>query len=114
MLNAWVGSTRRVTACSALPEIDRYCKNLFIGIISERLNQEKVLAFGEKFFDMVENMNFWGTLKIKKFQNMLIKVYEDEICSTSVWYHWKARSSQIIKSFEILIPDHSNDEIMHF
>ncbi len=51
------------------------------------------MAFGEKFFDMIENMHFWGTLKIKKFPNMSIKVYEDEVCSTSVWYHWKARSS---------------------
>ncbi len=63
---------------------------------------------------MVDNMNFGGTLKIKKFQNMSIKVYKGEIRSTSVWYHWKARPSQIIKSFEILIPEHSNDEIMQF
>ena len=52
-----------------------------------------VVTGGENFFDIIENMHFWGTLKIKKFRNMSIKVYEDEICSTSVWYHWKARSS---------------------
>ncbi len=45
---------------------------------------------------------------------MSIKVYEDEICSTSVWYHWKARLSWIINSFKILVSVHFNDEIMHF
>ena len=37
--------------------------------------------------DMDHLMYFWGTLKIKKFLNISIKVCEDEICSTSVWYH---------------------------
>jgi hypothetical protein len=37
--------------------------------------------------DMVHLMNFWGTLKIKKFLNIAIKVHEDEICITSAWYH---------------------------
>jgi hypothetical protein len=36
--------------------------------------------------DMDHLMNFWGTPKRKKFLNISIKVYEDEICSTSVWY----------------------------
>jgi hypothetical protein len=45
------------------------------------------------FFDIIDIMNFWGTLKIKKFQNMSVKVYEGEICCTSIWYHWKARPS---------------------
>jgi hypothetical protein len=36
--------------------------------------------------DMVHLMNFWGTLKMKKFVNISIKVCEDEIFSTSVWY----------------------------
>ena len=37
--------------------------------------------------DMAHLMNFWGTPKIKKFVNISIKVYKDEICSTSAWYH---------------------------
>ena len=36
--------------------------------------------------DMDHLMNFWGTPKMKKFLNISIKMYEDEICSTSVWY----------------------------
>ena len=37
--------------------------------------------------DMVHLMNFWGTLKMKKFVNISIKVYKDEIHRASVWYH---------------------------
>ncbi len=47
---------------------------------------------GEKFFD-IENIHFWGALKIKKFQNMSIKVHENEIFNGSVWHRWKARST---------------------
>jgi hypothetical protein len=39
-------------------------------------------------------------------------VHEDEICSISVWHRWKARSSYIINSFEILIPENFNDKIL--
>lgn len=59
-----------------------------IGILLYRY--EIVLAFGENLFDIIEDMHFWGTIKIKKFQNMSMKVHEDKICSTNVWYHGKA------------------------
>ena len=29
--------------------------------------ERKVGKEGENFFDIIENMHFWGTLKIKKF-----------------------------------------------
>ena len=74
----------------------------------------KVVKKGGFEPDMVNNIFFWGTPKIKKFVNNSIKVYEDEIYSTSAWYHQKARSSQIINTFEILIPVHFDDEILYF
>ncbi len=46
----------------------------------------KVFTRGGFVPDMVDNMHFWGTPKIKKFRNMSIKVYEDEIFSISVWH----------------------------
>lgn len=50
------------TACSALHEIG-FNRDIFImDVVCERLNYEKVLVFGEKFFDIIENMHFWGTL----------------------------------------------------
>ncbi len=55
--------------------------------------ERKVGKEGEIFFYIIENMHFWGTLKIKKFLNISIKVYEDEIFNRIVWYRWKARSS---------------------
>jgi hypothetical protein len=41
-----------------------------------------VMAFGENFSNMIDNMNFGGTLQIKHFLNIPIKVYADEIYST--------------------------------
>ena len=48
---------------------------------------ESVMKTGVLGPDMVHLMNFGGTPKIKKFLKISIKVYEDEICSTSVWHH---------------------------
>jgi len=45
------------------------------------------MASGVFGSDMVHLINFWGTLKIKKLLHIPIKVYKDEICSASVWYH---------------------------
>ena len=47
----------------------------------------KVVPIGGFEPDMVHQMIFWGTPKIKKLLHMSIKVYEDEIFNTSVWYH---------------------------
>ena len=44
----------------------------------------KTRGFGP---DMVHLMNFEGTVKMKKFLNISIKVDEDEIFGTNVWYH---------------------------
>ena len=48
---------------------------------------ESVVKVGGFRLDMVHLMNFGGTPKMKKFLNISIKVCEDEIFSTSVWYH---------------------------
>ena len=48
---------------------------------------EPVVKEGGLGPDMDHPMNFWGTPNMKKFVNISIKVCEDEICSTSVWYH---------------------------
>ena len=54
---------------------------------------KKVAENGGFRLDMDHLINFWGTLKTKKFVNISIKVYEDEMWVTSVWYHWKVHSS---------------------
>ena len=46
--------------------------------------ETKVVTKGGFVPDMVHLMNFWGTLKMKKFVNISIKVHEDEISGTSV------------------------------
>ncbi len=61
--------------------------------VYENVKLVSVMIFGEIFFDIVNNMHFWGTLKLKKFCNVSIKVHVDESCSTSVRHRWKARSS---------------------
>ncbi len=43
-----------------------------------------VVKEGENFFNIFKNMHFWSTQKIVKFRNMSVKVYEYEICCTSV------------------------------
>lgn len=53
------------TTCSVLLEIGSNHDNFIIEIVCERLSCDKVLAFGENFFD-IENMHFWGTLKFTK------------------------------------------------
>ncbi len=35
--------------------------------IYENVKWVSVMIFGEIFFDIVNNMHFWGTLKVKKF-----------------------------------------------
>ena len=64
-----------------------------LGTIYDHENEGFSCRIWGNFFDMVNNMHFWGTLKIKKFLNMSIKVHEDEIFNRSVWHRWKARSS---------------------
>ena len=75
------------TAYSERSKIDPYCKNPITEIIFEEVNYEATMKEGVFWPDMVDNMHFWGTLNIKNFLNMSIKVYEDEIFSASAWYH---------------------------
>ncbi len=72
------------TACSECSEIDPYCKNPNIEIIFEEVTYETTMKEGVIWPDMIDNMHFWGTLKIKKFQNMSIKMYEGEVYTTNV------------------------------
>ncbi len=51
----------------------------------------KVVKEEEIFFHIIDNMHVWGTTKVKKFRNMLIKVHVDKICSFR--HRCKARSS---------------------
>ncbi len=60
-------SARLVIASSERSNIHSYCENPVIEIISERLKYETTMKEGENFFDIIENMHFWGTLKIMKF-----------------------------------------------
>ena len=76
-----------VTTCTGITDIDSHYNIHTIETICDIVNYEKVLALGVFGPDMVHLVNFWGTPKIKKFVNISIKVYEDEICNTSVWYH---------------------------
>ena len=87
VLHPWPGSTRMVTTCTGITDIDSHHNSHTIETICDIVSWEKVLALGVFVPDMVHLVNFWGTPKIKKFINISIKVHKDEICSTSVWYH---------------------------
>ena len=78
---------RLTTTCPEETNINSYHNSHTIGIFSDIVNYEKVMKTGVFAPDMAHLVNFWGTPKIKKFINIAIKVYEDEICNASVWYH---------------------------
>ena len=76
-----------VTTCIEETEIHSHHNSRTIEAIYDKMNYKKVLVLGGLGPDMDHLINFWGTPKMKNFSNISIKVYEDEICSTSVWYH---------------------------
>ena len=75
-----------VTTCTEETDIDSHHHRRTIETMCYNNIAIKVVTKGGLGPDMDHLMNFWGTPKIKKFLNISIKVYEDEICSTSVWY----------------------------
>ena len=77
-------TTRMVTTCTGITDIDSHHNSHIIGTFSDIVDYNKVMKTGVFVPDMVHLVNFWGTPKIKKFVNISINVHEDEICSTSV------------------------------
>ena len=73
--------------CRLSPGINSHHNSHTIGTFSDIVDYNKVMKTGVFVPDMVHLVNFWGTPKIKKFLIISIKVCEDEICNTSVWYH---------------------------
>ena len=76
-----------VTTCIEETEIHSHHHSRITEATYDKINYEKVLALGGFVPDMDHLMNFWGTPKMKKFLNISIKVYEDEIFGTSIWYY---------------------------
>ena len=76
-----------VTTCTEETDIDSHHHRRTIETMCYNNIKSKVVTKGGFVPDIVHLMNFGGTPKIKKFVNISIKVCEDEICSTSVWYH---------------------------
>ena len=76
-----------VTTCIEETEIHSHHDCRIIETIYQDNKWVSTVTKGGFVPDMDHLMNFWGTPKMKIFLNISIKVYEDEICSTSVWYH---------------------------
>ena len=76
-----------VAAHSERSEIHSHRHSRIIETICQDNKWVSTMKTGGFVPDMDHLMNFWGTPKMKKFLNISIKVCEDEICSTSVWYH---------------------------
>ena len=75
-----------VTTCIEETEIHSHHHSRTIETIYHDNKWVSTMKKGGFVPDMDHLMNFWGTPKMKKFLNISIKMYEDEICSTSVWY----------------------------
>ena len=75
--------------CAYLPvmENERYYYIHIVETIYHDTKWESVINVGGFGPDMTHLTYFWGTLKMKKFVNVWIKVCEDEIFGASVWYH---------------------------
>ena len=75
-----------VTACLKETDIDSHRHSRTIETIYHDNKWVSTMKKGGFVPDMDHLMNFWGTLKMKKFLNISIKVCEDEIFGTNAWY----------------------------
>jgi len=72
--------------CAYLPAIENE-RYYYIHIVETIYNDNKwvsTMKTGGFEPDMVNLMHFWGTLKIKKFLKISIKVCEDEVFGASI------------------------------
>ena len=68
-------------------ENKRYCYIYVVKTIYEDTKWVSTMKVGCFGLDTGPSHEFFGYPKIKKFVNISIKVCEDEIFNTSVWYH---------------------------